>query len=880
MPRLFTLIRLRLRSLLHRAEADQELDEELQYHLDRQVDEGLAAGLTPQEARAAALRALGAITQNKEACRDQRRVGWLEDLARDLRQGARSMRNNLGFSAVAVLMLALGIGVTTAMFAVAYGMLLRPLPYAGADRVVVVNMTYAARDRAMDTMSLRDYLTWKENSRVFQASALIRSQRVDVGGQGEVTEQVPGASVTTGFFSTLGVAPLLGRTFASGEDAPTAGGLVVLGESIWRRRFSASATVLGRTIVVNGAPATVIGVMPDRFRLPQRQTELWTNLLLTPPKRYGPWVYRGLARLQPGVTMEQARAELNHIAARLVQQNPVYERVTLPVLPLRDALVGVKLKPAIWLLAGAVVLVLLIALANVTNLMLARATVRAREMALRVSLGAGRGRLVRQLLAESLLLALLGSTAGLGLAWGSVAAIRGWNPGDLPLIDSVRLDGAALAFTVLVTTFAVVLFGLLPALRSARADLSAAIRDGGRGGSSGRARGRTRGALVVSEIALSLVLLVGAGLLLRSFTNLQRVTGGFSAPPQQLLTMRVSPGDPKYNDPAAVHNFYDEVLRRAGAVPEVELTAVTDALPPDRLNNADTFNVQGQTPRPSGQTNPVVPAVTASPGLFAALRIPLVEGRYFTADDHRRSAPVALVSEKLARSVFPAGPALGNRIRQGGGPWMEIVGVVGNVKYLGLTVDTDPAYYMPFAQGQARRMFLVVRTSGDAARLAETLRREIQAIDASVALSQITTMEQALDRSVSQPRFQTILLVSFAGVALLLAAVGIYGLIAYWVAQRTQEIGVRMAVGAAPGQVMRLVVRQGLALAALGITIGLLGAFALTRLLESMLFGIAATDALTFVVAPLGILLVVVLACSVPALRATQISPMVALRCE
>jgi putative ABC transport system permease protein len=361
--------------------------------------------------------------------------------------------------------------------------------------------------------------------------------------------------------------------------------------------------------------------------------------------------------------------------------------------------------------------------------------------------------------------------------------------------------------------------------------------------------------------------------------NLQRGTGGFSAPPQQILTMRVSPGDQKYNDPAAVRVFYDEVIRRAGAVPEVELTALSDAVPPDRLNNADTFNIQGQTLGP-GQTNPVVPAVTANPGLFEALRIPLVAGRYFTGDDHRGSAPVAIVSEQLARRQFPGRPAIGNRIRQGGEPWREIVGVVGNVKYLGLTVDTDPAYYMPFAQSESRRMFLVVRTSGDATRLAETLRREIQAIDASVALSQITTMEQALDRSVSQPRFQTGLLALFAGVALLLAAVGIYGLIAYWVAQRTQEIGVRMAVGAAPGQVMRLVVRQGLALAAIGIVVGLAGAFALSRVLETLLFGIGATDALTFVAAPLGILVVVVLACCVPALRATRISPMVALRSE
>jgi predicted permease len=879
MSRLFTRIRLGLRSLLQRRRADDELDEELQYHLERQIEENLAAGLAPEAARRAALRALGAVTQNKEACRDQRALGWVEDLAQDLRHGARSLRNNPGFATVVMLMLALGIGATTAMFTVVYGILLRPLPYAGADRLVAVGMTYAARDQALDTMSIRDYLTWRQHSRAFASAALVRTQRMDLGGREGVTEQVPAASVSAGFFATLGVGPLLGRTFVSGEDAPATGALAVLSEATWRRRFSASPAVLGRTILVNGAPATVVGVMPGSFQLPQRETELWTNLLLLPPTRHGPWFYRSVARLAPGVTFEQGQAELSHVAALLVQQHPVYERVTLPALTLRDTLVGVRLKPAIGVLAAAVLLVLLIALANVTNLMLARATTRGREMALRLGLGARRGRLVRQLLAESLLFALLGAAAGVGLAWGSVALVRGWNPGNLPLVDSVRLDGAALAFTVLTATIAAVLVGLLPALRSARTDLGAAIRDGGRGASSGRTRGRLRRALVVSEIALSLVLLVGAGLLLRSFLNLQRVTGGFSAPPQQILTMRVSAGGQRFQDPAALEAFYDEVTRRAGALPEVELAALSDAVPPDRLGNADTFHVQGQ-PLGPGETNPVVPAVTASPGFFEALLIPVVEGRSFSGDDRRASAPVALVSQKLAHRLFPPGQALGKRIRQGGGPWMEIVGVVGNVKYLGLTVDTDPAYYLPFAQAPGRRMFLVVRASGDAARLAETLRREIQAIDADVALAQIRTLEQALDRSVSQPRFHTVLIAVFAGIALLLAALGIYGLIAYWVSQRTQEIGVRMAVGAAPGQLVRLVVGQGLALAALGTAIGLAGAFASTRVLETMLFGVRATDALTFVVAPLGILLIVALAAFVPALRTTRISPVIALRGE
>ena len=499
---------------------------------------------------------------------------------------------------------------------------------------------------------------------------------------------------------------------------------------------------------------------------------------------------------------------------------------------------------------------------NVANLMLARATAREREMALRLSLGAGRGRLVRQLLTESVLLAVLGGAAGLALAWGSIELVRAWNPGNLPLIDSVRLDGRALAFTLLVSMLTGVLFGLAPALESARADLSSTLKEGGRAG-AGRTRGRARAVLVVSEISVSLILLVGAGLLLRSFVNLQGVTGGFSTPPRHILTMLISPGNRKYSDQAAGLAFYDEAIRRARQTPGVESAAVTDSLPPDRQGDADTFALEGQT-LPPGVINPIISDVTVSPDLFHTMGIPLIRGRGFSDHDRQGSEPVALVSEGFVRRFLPDREALGTRIKQSGpgygNNWMRIVGVVGNVKYLGLAVDTDPAYYMPFAQSYGPRMFLVVRAPGDAAPLAERLRRDIQAIDPGITLAQIGTMEQALALSVSQPRFDTMLLGLFAAIALLLAAVGIYGLIAYWVAQRTQEIGVRMALGAARADVVRMVIGQGAQLAAIGIAIGLAGAFALTRLLRTMLFGIGVTDAATFVAAAFGLMLTVLLA--------------------
>jgi putative ABC transport system permease protein len=882
MPFLNRLASLR-RNIFTRPRVERDLDDEVRAFLDLLTEQKRAAGMSVAEARRAACIELGGLEQVKEEVRQVRTGQMLEELLQDLRYGIRTLRTHPAFTVVAVLALALGIGANTAMFSVAYGILLRPLPYAGADRVAVVYMRFFPRDFAFGTMCIRDFLMWKENNRAFEDPSIFTNPRMDIGGNPGIPEQVQGASVTAGFFPTLAVRPLIGRTFAAGEDQPATGSLAVLSEAIWRRRFGGSPAVLGQTILVNGAPSTVIGVMPGEFQFPRRETEVWTNLRLNPPTRYGPWFYRGVARLKPGVTLRQAQAETNNIGLRMMQQNAYYKRLTLPVLGLRDALLGTTLKPAILVLAGAVGLVLLIAVVNLANLMLARATVREREMALRLSLGAGRGRLVRQLLTESVLLAVMGGAAGLALAWGGISLIRAWNPGNLPLIDSVRLDAGALGFMVLVSLLTGVLFGLAPALASARTDLNSTIKEGGRAGAASHVRGRTRAALVISEIAVSLMLLVGAGLLLRSFANLQRVTGGFATPPRQILTMLISPGSRKYDDARAGLALYDEVLRRARGVPGVEMAATTDSLPPDRQGDADTFAMEGQT-LAAGEINPIVTVATVSPDYFPALGIPLIKGRYFAGHDTPESLPVAIVSEGFARRFYPNQEAVGKRIRESGpgmgNKWMEIVGIVGNVKYLGLTIDTDPAYYMPFAQTYGPRMFLAVRSSGDAARLTAALRRDIQSIDPGVTLAQIGTMEQALALSVSQPRFDTMLLALFAGIALLLAAIGIYGLIAYSVAQRTHEIGVRMALGAAQADVVRMVIRQGAGLAAIGIVVGLGGAFALTRLLKAMLFGIGVTDPLTFLAAPLGLLLVVLLATFLPALRATRISPVVALRYE
>jgi predicted permease len=586
-----------------------------------------------------------------------------------------------------------------------------------------------------------------------------------------------------------------------------------------------------------------------------------------------------LARLKPGVTLKQAQTELNAIALKIEQENPNYRRVNLPLRSLRDAILGTTVKPTIYLLSGAVGLLLLVAVVNIASLILARATVRERETALRLSLGASRSRIMRQLFTEGVLLSILAAVAGSALAWGCVHTIRVWNPGNLPLIDSVRLDSSVLAFAVFTSIVTGVLFSLAPAIGSAKADLSLTLKEGGRGGTAARAQGHLRGALVVCEIALSFILLVGAGLLLRSLFNLEGVTGGFSAAPRKILSMLVSGEHPKYNEAGASRAYFDEVLRRARNLRGVESVALSDSLPPDRINDVDSFQIEGQTVT-AGETNPVLPAIVASSGFFDALRIPLLQGREFSSHDHDNAAPVAIVTEGFARRFFPNQQAVGKRLRRGGGPWMEIVGVTGNVKYMGLTTDTDPVYYVPFAQTPSRRMYLVVRCSGNAAELAEPLRRDIQTIDPSVTLAEISTMEQVLDRSFSRPRFNTLLLMFFAGTAFLLAAVGIYGLIAYWVAQRSREIGVRMALGATPAEVMRMVVRQSASLAAIGSVIGLASALALTQFLKTIVFGVGVRDALTFAAALIAIVLMVLVASLAPVLRATRISPVVALRSE
>jgi putative ABC transport system permease protein len=881
MPLLRRLFSLR-RNLFDKPRVEQDLDEELRAYVEQLADEKARSGLSLAEARRAALLESGGVEQIKAEVREIRIGNMVESVLHDLRYGFRTLSKNPGFAGVVILALALGIGANTTMFSVAYGILIRPLPYPDAGRVALVYMHFSPQNFERGTMCIADYLDWKAQNHAFEEPSIFSSRRMDLVGTGE-PEQVQGALVTAGFFPTLQVHPMLGRTFLPGEDRPGANSMAILSESLWRRRFSANPAAIGQAIAVNGVSATIIGVMPDAFRFPRASTELWTNLALVPPTRRGPFFYRGVGRLKSGVTLAQAQRETNAIGQRIMRENPYYRNLTLPVEGLRDAIVG-DVRTPVLVLIGAVGLVLLIAMVNVANLMLARATTREGEMALRLSLGAGRARLVRQLLTESLLLSIAGAVAGLLVAYGGIQLLRSWNPGNLPLIEYVQLDGRALGFMLLIALVTGLVCGLAPALQSLRANLNSTLKEGGRGaraGVGGTAR-HTRTVLVVSEIALSLMLMVGAGLLLRSLEHLQRVTGGFAAPPREILTIAVSPSDRRYNETPAFRALYEDMLERAHRVPGVEAAALSDSLPPDNQSDADTFMIQGQV-LGTGESNPAVSVAIISGDYFRAMRIPLLKGHFFTLQDRQDSAPVTIISDSMARHFFPNRDPLGQRIKQSGPdykvPYMEVVGVVGDVKYTGLQKDTDDAYYMPYGQNYGRRMFIVVRSTLGAA-LAPALRRAVQGADPGVTLNQVESMQQTLSQAVALPRFDTVLLGAFAAVALLLAALGIYGIVAYSVAQRTHEIGVRMALGAGQAGVLAMVIRQGAGLALAGILLGLAGAFALTRLLSGLLFGVNATDPITFAAVALGLMAVALFASFIPARRATRVSPVVALRYE
>ena len=819
-----------------------------------------------------------------------RHMHVFDNLVRDIRYGVRTLIRNPGFTLATLGALTLGIGANTAVFSVVNGVLVRPLPYADPDSLVMVFNSFQQQGMERGPAGIADFLDWKARAHSFQTLDAIANQRFTLVGDGEA-EQIQGLTVTASFFETLGVRPLLGRTFTAGDDQPGRPPTVLISERLWRRRYGSRPTVVGKDIVLNGRQFSIVGVLPNAFRF-GGEAEAWSILTLDPPTRRGPFFLQGIARLRPGVTLDQAAGEMQSIAQGVEREHPKdYTRLRIPVVDLREVAVG-NVRPLLAIISVAVFLVFLIAITNVANLILARATARQRELAIRLSVGAGRGQLVRQLMIESLVLSLSGGALGLGLAYAGVSALRWSEPGGLPRLTEIGVDGRVLLFTLLTSLASALMFGLGPALSTSRVPLSDRLKEGGRGGES-RTHRRVRAILVVGQVGLSVLLLIAAGLLLRSFHLLGSVDLGFNAPPERVLTMLLSPTGPKYRPPAPVAGetqpnralaaYWDQILDRVRILPGVEAASVAITIPPDRVAFTDGYEIESK-PAPPGSDHPAVPVPFVSHDYFKTLGIPVLRGRSFDARDRMDSPRVTVISQALARRHFPGEDPVGQRLKHGNrslaNPYMEIIGVVGSVKYQGAHNEDTPVYYELSAQVPARPLWLLVRTKGDARELIAAVRQEIRSIDQDVPVDRVGTMADAVEQSVSLPRFRTFLMSVFAATALLLAAIGIYGLLAYSVAQRKQEIGIRMALGATPSGVVGLVVGQGLRLALGGIALGMAGAVGLMRFLETMIFGITTSDVITFASAPLVLALVAVFATLLPALWAARIDPVTALRQE
>ncbi|MFN7949876.1 MAG: ABC transporter permease [Blastocatellia bacterium] len=807
----------------------------------------------------------------------------------DLRYGARMLRKQPGFTLIAVLTLALGIGAVAAIFSVVNAVLLRPLPFAQAERLALVKESLPKLGLAQLSAAPAEYLDYRAGNEVFTELAAFTDRSLNLTGQGE-PQRVQAARVSASLFPLLGVEPVRGRIFRSEEDQPGNDDVVILSHGLWQRHFNADPAILGKTVRLDDRPYTIVGVMPPRFQFPCRwtsfaeETELWIPLALSERERQtraSDFQYGVLGRLKPGVSLAQAQANISAVAARFQQQHPdIYQgdvQIIATVVGLaEDAVQAVR--PFLLLLAGAVALVLLIACANVANLLLARAATRQREMAVRSALGAGLGRLARQLLTEGLLLAALGVGVGLLLAVWLVEMIVRFGLRNVPRLAEADLDPATLGFTLLVALLTGVLFSLAPAWQAARLNLNETLKEAGARAGQGRAGGRLRRALVIVETAAALALLLGAGLLINSFVRLLRVPPGFNPDGVVVAQTALTPArDMNIEQSKAMRKRTLEALR---ALPGVEAAGVTTNLPLVGNRNIG-FALEGDKP---GIVN-IAYNAWVSNDYFRALGIPLLQGRVFSDADRESTPPVVVVNETLARRYWPKGEALGKRLKWGGwgqDEWLTIVGVVADVKVSALEAETLPAIYMPIFQIPRSRssVIYVVRTAGDAASLLPTLRRALSAIDAELPVYNLRTMNQVLAESVAQRRFTLLMLAGFAAVALLLAASGLYGVMSYAVTERTRELGIRLALGAQTADVLKLVLGEGMKLTALGMALGLAAAFALTRLMTNLLFGVRATDPLTFAGVALLLMFVALAACWLPARRATKVDPLIALKCE
>lgn len=866
-----------------------DLSQDIRHHLEQETEDNIARGMTPEEARLAALRKFGSVAQVAEATREVWTVVWLERLSQDVRYAFRMLRKAPGFTVIAVLTLALGIGANTAVFSVVYSALLQPLPFKDPSRLMILNET--TPKVGIVSVSYPDFLDWRAQSHTFSQMAALESVGFNLSGISE-PQAINGSAVSPNFLSMMGIRPLIGRDFQPAEEQAGTAPVVILGYSLWQRRFGADSGVLGKSITLDGRAYSIVGVLPGSFLTLGGNSS--TDVLIP----IGVWISQNseeahergnrgdmtiIGRLAPGVTSSQARSEMEGIAARLATEfPPTNDDYGVALRSIRDVLVG-QTRPALLVLLGAVFFVLLIACANVANLFLVRGTGRTKEMALRMAFGASRSRILVQMLTESLVLSLIGGLLGLGIAIAGVRGIGHLVPAGLLPAGAVALNIPVLLFAAGIVLLAAFVFGITPALHWNRTDVQSELKEGGRGSSAGVAHSRLRGALAIAEASLALVLLVGAGLMMKSLYRLLQVDPGFQ--PDHVLTMTISLRPDQYSKDVTVRNFWEQALRQVRALPGVQSAAVGTNTPLSGNHSRADITIEGMTQlRPGNYPHP--DAHVVSPGYVQTLGITLLRGRTFTDADNENAPRVAMINQRLANQFFPKQDPIGKRFMFGHPSakekpkWLTIVGVLSDTKLYGLANLSRLEVYVAFRQNTSSQMDLVVKSAVGPQALTSAVRSAVYSVDKDQSIASVATMKQLVNNSVATRRMTLVLLGLFSGLALILGSIGIYGVVSYSVAQRTREIGVRMALGASRYGVFRLVLTQGMKLAGTGIAVGIVVALALARLMSSLLFEVSTADFETFAAVAILLMLVAVAACYIPARRAISVDPMVALRYE
>jgi putative ABC transport system permease protein len=867
------------------------VEEEFEFHLDMRASELIARGWDPDAARAEARRQFGDVSDAQTYCRrtDERRekrimrTDFWTELAQDVSYAMRSLRKAPGFALVAILTLALGIGANTAIFSVVRGILLRPLPFAQPDRVVMVASTYGGSPKPTPSSPANVY-DWRAQNKSFTSMAVLSGHSAVLTGSGD-PEKLRGFDVGADFFSILGVKPLQGRSTFTPEDSAWKGTKSVLvSETLWRTRFGSDSALVGKMLTLDNERYQVVGIIPAAAAWPSN-TMLWYPFTYDPAtlaNSRGAVYLNVVARLKPGATLESATADMSAISARLAKQYPnANDKWGSTVVPMQDWITG-SLKLPLLVLLGGVAFVLLIACANVANLLLVRGVAREGELAVRTALGAGRGRLIRQLVTESMVLSLIGGAAGFLLAIGGTRLLVAAAPTSIPRLDSIHVDAVVLAFTLLIATVTGAVFGLVPARQMVRPDIAKTLREGGRSGGNRSSGHIARRALVVAEVALSVMLLAGAGLLIRSFNSLMAVDPGFRT--ENSISFALSLPEAKYRTPAEQDAFMSGVMERMRALPGVQSAGSGFGMPLTSFGFGFSFTIAGRPPlKPSDQ--PDAEVRVATPDYFTTMGIRVIKGRGFTDLDRAGGAKVLLLTETAAKKFFPGEDPIGKHVvfgwsRDAGPLEGDIVGIVADVKQSSLAATTLPQFWAPYDQWPMSNMNVVLHTTRDPQAVVADARAAIKQLDPDLAVAQIKTLDAILADSVAQPHFYMVLLTAFALVAISLSAIGIYGVVAYLVGQRSRELGIRIALGATPSRVVRLVVREGVAMVAVGIGVGLVGALAVTRLMGALLFSVKPTDPLTYVAVTLLLGAVALVASSVPASRAAHVDPATAMRAD